>query len=77
MLDDGLHTFDAGSTLFLNSIDKLSENGIYVIEDVIPSDLLRYEEFFKNTKYIVEYACLFRPNTELLNNSLVLIRKNF
>jgi hypothetical protein len=31
MIDDGLHTFEAGSTLFLNSIKKLSSNGVYII----------------------------------------------
>jgi hypothetical protein len=74
MIDDGLHTFEAGSTLFLNSIDKLSRNGVYVIEDVSPSDLVRYKLFFENLKYIVEYVCLFRPSLDLADNSLVVIR---
>jgi hypothetical protein len=50
MIDDGLHTFEAGSTLFLNSIDKLSSNGIYIIEDVTPQNLARYKKFFQNKK---------------------------
>ena len=75
MVDDGLHTFEAGSTLFTHSIDKLAENGIYIIEDVFQDDLLRYKDFFKNKNYIVEYVCLFRPMIGLRNNSLVVIRK--
>ena len=76
MVDDGLHTFEAGSTLFLHSIDRLAQNGIYVIEDVGPADLLRYKEFFQNRGYTVEYVCLYRPSTKLGDNSLVVIRKN-
>lgn len=76
MVDDGLHTFEAGSTLFLHSIDRLAQNGIYVIEDVGPADLLRYKEFFQNKDFTVEYVCLYRPSTLLGDNSLVVIRKN-
>jgi cell division protein FtsW (lipid II flippase) len=54
MLDDGLHTFEAGSTLFLHSIQRLAANGIYIIEDVGAADLLRYKKFFSNKDYVVE-----------------------
>jgi len=75
MIDDGEHTFEAGSTLFLHSIDKLSRNGIYIIEDVAPFNLVRYKQFFQNKNYIVEYVCLFRPSFGLADNSLVVVRK--
>lgn len=75
MIDDGLHTFDAGSTLFLHSIDRLSADGIYIIEDVCPDDLFRYKNFFLNKDYVVEYVCLYRPDVGLGDNSLVVIRK--
>jgi hypothetical protein len=76
MVDDGLHTFEAGSTLFLNSIARLGINGIYVIEDVSQKDLLRYKDFFRNKEYVVEYVCLFRPSIGLGDNNLVVVRKN-
>jgi len=76
MIDDGLHTVEAGSTLFLNSIDKLSSNGIYIIEDVTPQNLARYKKFFQNKKYLIEYVCLFRPLLGLADNNLVVIRKS-
>lgn len=76
MIDDGLHTFEAGSTLFLNSIDKLSVNGIYIIEDVGSADLLRYKDFFRNKNYAVEYVFLFRPSMGLSDNSLIAVRKH-
>lgn len=75
MVDDGLHTFQAGSTLFTHSIDRLVSGGVYVIEDVNPADLLRYEDFFKGKNYMVDYVCMFRPDTFLGDNSLVVVRK--
>lgn len=75
MLDDGLHTFDAGSTLFINSIEKLSKFGTYVIEDVLLDDLFRYKDFFKNTPYIVNYVVLTRPSLPTRDNNLIVIRK--
>jgi hypothetical protein len=75
MLDDGLHVFAAGSCLFTHSINRLTDHGIYVIEDVTPGDLLRYKEFFSKTSYVVDYVTLFRPKLPLGDNSLVVIRK--
>jgi len=34
IIDDGLHIFNDNITFFINSIDKLSENGYYIIEDI-------------------------------------------
>jgi hypothetical protein len=75
MVDDGLHVFEAGSCLFTHSIDRLAEHGIYVIEDVTPTDLLRYKQFFSTTPYIVDFVTMLRPNRPLADNSLVVIRK--
>lgn len=75
MVDDGLHTFDAGVTLFLGSVDKLANNGIYVIEDVHPNELVQFKDFFHGKEFIVEYVNLFRPAIALNDNSLVVVRK--
>jgi hypothetical protein len=75
MVDDGLHTFEAGSTLFLHSFSYLAPGGIYVIEDVSLVNLLKYEVFFKDTNYIVDFIILERPNQYLEGNCLVVIRK--
>ena len=61
--------------IFTHSIQHLAEHGIYVIEDVSPSDLLRYKGFFGCTGYIVEYITMLRPNLPLGDNSLIIIRK--
>lgn len=75
IVDDGLHTFEAGSTLFAHSIQRLSKTGIYIIEDVHADNLLCYKNYFDKTKYKVEYITLHRPNRALGDNSLVVIRK--
>lgn len=75
IIDDGLHTFDAGITLFTHSIKKLSNKGIYVIEDVGVNDLLKYKNFFSNQSYVVEYVMMFRTGLNVAHNNLVVIRK--
>ena len=76
ILDDGLHTFDAGITLFENSISALAENGVYIIEDVWPINLVKFQDYFLNTNYDVEYVTLDRPNLTLSDNCLVVVRKS-
>ena len=76
MVDDGLHTFEAGSTLFSNSISMLAKDGIYVIEDVSGVTLREYENFFSRLDYRVEFISLHRVGIPLDDNSLVVIRKN-
>ena len=75
MIDDGYHAFDAGRTLFEHSIKRLSMSGIYIIEDVDPEDMVKYQEYFRdqglfNVRYIslAEYQ-VERPD----NNRLILI----
>lgn len=76
MVDDGLHTFEAGVCLFENSILKLSKQGIYIIEDVNLADLLKYQHYFDNKKYQVDYVNLLRPDMSITNNNLVVIRQD-
>ena len=75
IVDDGLHTLDGGLTLFLHSIDRLSKDGIYIIEDVAINDLIEYKKFFSNSAYKVDYVLMNRPGLPLSDNSLVVIRK--
>ena len=75
-VDDGLHTFKAGSTLFTHSIEYLSTNGVYVIEDVSIKDLLLYKLFFNTQTYNVEYVVLDRPGLNPTDNNLIVVRKN-
>ena len=74
ILDDGLHTFKAGSTLFDNSIHALSDDGIYVIEDVSIPDLLLYSDFFSSKSYAVEFHVMTSENSSNDNN-LIVVKK--
>jgi hypothetical protein len=75
MVDDGLHTFEAGRCLFEHSIAKLTPAGIYAIEDVTVPDLMSYMEYFAGSEFKVDLVTMYRCEAELGDNSLVLIRK--
>jgi hypothetical protein len=47
IIEDGLHTFAANVTFFENSIHKLKRGGVYVIEDVANSEILRFTMKFE------------------------------
>jgi len=78
MVDDGLHEFRAGKCLFENSFDKLKVGGVYVIEDVVLSDLISYRDYFKNQSVNVFQFSMQRTKLGLQSinhNSLVVIQK--
>jgi hypothetical protein len=78
MIDDGFHEFYAGSNLFMNSIDKLSPSGWYIIEDILPRDLKAYEEFFRPLKFRTQFISMKRDKRGLPSigsNSLIVIEK--
>lgn len=75
MIDDGLHTFEAGKTLFENSIHKLKPDGIYIIEDVSPYDLHRFSQFFALTPFNIEIVTFRSPQRKHAEASLISIRK--
>ncbi len=74
MIDDGLHTFEAGKSLFEASIARLSPDGIYIIEDVSPNDLQSFRDFFAECPHLVDFVQIERPRVPLSDNSLVIIR---
>jgi hypothetical protein len=76
IIDDGLHTFEAGKILFENSIDYLDSNGFYIIEDVTLENSLKFKEYFKDKGYLVDYTHLYRPLIKLGDNCLIIIRKS-
>ena len=75
IVDDGLHEYHAGITLFENCIDNLSNDGIYIIEDVKQHDVMNYEKYFSDSNYRVNIINLYRQNDVLFDNSLIMIRK--
>jgi len=84
MLDDGLHKFEAGATLFENSIHRLKQHGVYIIEDVTVGDLLRYKMYFENKPYSIMYVAAQRSGElvsdadawcKMEDNNLIVIKK--
>jgi len=75
MVDDGLHTFEAGVNLFNGSIHKLKSSGMYVIEDVTPRDLRRWQEYFQDAAFSVEFIAFHNAKRFRGEQSLVAVRK--
>ena len=79
IVDDGLHTYEAAIILFENSIEMLSENGIYIIEDAQDKDLLKFKRYFdeKLSNYNYNILVLKKARNAKSNNNLIEIRKIF
>ena len=75
IVDDGLHTFDAGISLFEASFSKLREGGIYLIEDITPEDKFKFYGYFNERSYRTHMVDLHRPYKLLSDNSVVIIWK--
>lgn len=75
IIDDGMHTFTAGSCLFENSFSRVRENGLYVIEDVAPADWDAYLRFFATHGVHVELVRFTTPGASDDDYSLFVIRR--
>jgi|TARA_B110000971_G_scaffold213214_1_gene243761 hypothetical protein len=76
IIDDGLHEFHAGISLFEGMSKYLAKDGIYVIEDIIPNDYIAYKDYFVRIqdKFTVQMLNLQRPNLSIRDNRLIIIR---
>jgi hypothetical protein len=77
IIDDGLHTFEANICFLQNSIHKLKDDGIYIIEDIYFKNLQlfrelknEYQERYKLKMF--ELIELHHPTNELDNNLLII-----
>lgn len=76
IIDDGCHRFDETIIFFNNAINKLSNTGIYIIEDIVPSQRKKFLKFFKSSNLQVKLINFYRPKKNILSNCLITIRKN-
>lgn len=74
IIDDGLHTFESGTTFFTHAIHHLKPGGFYVIEDVYLQDIEKYRSYFSQLDYRFSFVHLTRNSQPLIDNNLVLIR---
>jgi hypothetical protein len=79
IIDDGLHTFEAGSTFLSHSIHKLKKTGFYVIEDVDKKSFEQWQNFLESRNSIasaIKYAILQIPHPWTSNgNNLIVIKR--
>jgi SAM-dependent methyltransferase len=50
IIDDGLHEFSANLCFFENSIHKLKPGGFYIIEDLTPVSVRKFNEILTELK---------------------------
>lgn len=74
MIDDGLHTVEAGKTLFEHSIQHIRPGGLYIIEDLPMSSLEAFRDVLSSSPHWVEIVRLLRSGLPFSDNSLVVVR---
>jgi len=75
ILEDGLHEYNANICFFENSISFLSDDGIYIIEDVYFKDKIKFINYFKNSEYNYSIIDIYHKKN-IANNCVVVVRKN-
>jgi hypothetical protein len=75
MIDDGLHTFDAGVALFENSFHMLRDGGVYIIEDVNVKDTVRFRNHFNSKQMSCDIVSSNNKGYPFGEWSLVVARK--
>jgi hypothetical protein len=78
VIDDGLHTFEAGVNLFEGIQPCLNTNFKYVIEDVYGIEVSKYVEYFAFKDYSMQVIELYREkksHKKMGDNNLILITK--
>ena len=74
ILEDGFHEYNANICFFENSIEYLSDEGIYIIEDVYYKDQDKFIKYFKKTSYNFSIIDIFHEQN-ISNNCLIIIKK--
>ena len=75
IIDDGCHRFEETIVFFENSVDKMHDNGIYIIEDILVSQRKKFLNYFKNTNFNFKFVNFYRPDVNHTNNALLIITK--
>jgi hypothetical protein len=77
IIDDGLHTFNAGVSLFENIFYKYLKKtpwAAYVIEDILISEYSDWLNYFENKSLKVSYITLPNRDGRFHQNNLILIK---
>ena len=74
IIDDGCHRYEETINFFENSKKFLKSDGIYIIEDIIPSQRKKFLKYFKNKNYDFKFIHFSRPEGPNDVNSLITLR---
>ena len=74
IIDDGLHTLEAGLCLLDHSFQKLAEHGTYIIEDVNSGDFAHWHQELTRRKLTFDFVILDRGKSTTQDNNLIVIR---
>jgi hypothetical protein len=75
IVDDGLHTFEANKNFLVDAHSSLSDDGLYIVEDVPEDDIKKWEAFLPDFGY--DAAMILLPHSSRASdNCLVLIRSS-
>ena len=80
IIDDGLHSFEANVCFFENSIDKLKQNGYFIIEDILFNEKHLFENkiIIWTQKYpdlVFNLLCI-PSEVNKYDNNLLVVYKN-
>lgn len=77
IIDDGLHEYDAGISLFEALHKFLKDDGFYIIEDVWPQDYKKFKTYFKamRANFQTMFFSLKRPHLRVNATRLIIITK--
>jgi hypothetical protein len=74
MIDDGLHTFEAGRILFEHSVAHVRPGGYYIIEDLAFESLAAFADLLAASPHWVEIVRMHRTGLPFENNALIVIQ---
>ena len=74
IIDDGCHRYEETIIFFENSKKFLRSDGIYIIEDITPSQRKKFLKYFKDKNYDFKFVNFYRPEGKLDVNSIITIR---
>lgn len=79
IIEDGLHTFEANVSFLENSLSYLRPEGIYIVEDILDSDVERWYERLEtmySRKYAnYEFAVVVLPFGKRDSNNMLVVRR--
>ena len=74
IIDDGCHRYEETINFFENSKKFLKSDGIYIVEDIVPSQRKKFLKYFKDKDYDFKFIHFSRPEGSYDANSLITLR---